>query len=235
MDAYTHLRLLKNGWKSRDFKVSFSKNSTGGSTGWDLCVYSNDSVSSDGLTASACSWIDALSTYSIEVYTSARNRSGMRRIAMDWQEYEIKTLLVQDLRNVLSSTAGTCTPSKVATHELRVGNLGAVTLHIDVCRAFHNSLHKTLTHIKVPLPTMTDHLDRANSLKKSLPINRILRLIERLEPFLEPLSTIGDVVGEVSAIATHAMHVADIVSTATSNHQRDCWFSSGHSQSMDLC
>ncbi|KAF5333018.1 hypothetical protein D9758_015182 [Tetrapyrgos nigripes] len=170
VDAYTHLRLLKNGWKSHSYKTSFAKHSSGGSTGWKFCI-------------------DNANTYSIEIYTSSRSCPGTRRLGMNWQEYENRILNPSDLSNFRYVHPSDDESPTSPAHESILAcdfktTLGCVTLHIIV---------------PVSSPNLHDHLHIASTLT-TVPVGGILCAVEKLEPLFEPFSMAADIASEIHPI-----------------------------------
>ncbi|KIY68221.1 hypothetical protein CYLTODRAFT_453749 [Cylindrobasidium torrendii FP15055 ss-10] len=163
-DGYTQLRLLKDGWKSHDFKVCFSKRSLGGSTGWNFNL-------------------DVKHVYSIEVYKSSRSQAGLRRLSMDRQEYERRTLTYEDISKAVANAP---TPTGLIPYVIEMGNLGQITLHIQKQQQARDASHS---------------LRNAALLAGGVTASGILARLELLEPILAPLSTMGDIVSEVHPIA----------------------------------
>ncbi|THV03022.1 hypothetical protein K435DRAFT_962687 [Dendrothele bispora CBS 962.96] len=178
VEEYTHLRLYENGVKSHQYKRTFGRGSTGGSTGWKF-------------------YLDEKTTWSIEVYSSAHHAPLTRRISMNEEEYERRVLKDENFDKSRSVEADNSSPSKepVLAYDVKMA-FGTITLHI----------------VK---PRLSEHLHNINELIMNTPL---LQRIEKLEPILDRISRVGDVISVIHPVIRGIMvidsrHIQELKNT----------------------
>ncbi|THV03023.1 hypothetical protein K435DRAFT_309613 [Dendrothele bispora CBS 962.96] len=165
VDTYTHLRLYKDGVKSHQYKVTFGRRSKGGSTGWKFRL-------------------DQLTTWSIEVYSSAHHAPLTRRISMN-EEHETRILKNEDFDKFRYVEADNLSSSKepILACDIKMA-FGTITLHI---------VHSTQSSLSNRLHNFNEFIANASS-------NSLLQCVERLEPTLDKISRVGDVIGTIHPV-----------------------------------
>ncbi|KIY68219.1 hypothetical protein CYLTODRAFT_443492 [Cylindrobasidium torrendii FP15055 ss-10] len=126
--------------------------------------------------------------YSVEVYKSTSNQPGLRRLYMDRQEYERRTLTYDDISTAVENAATTQT--ELIPYVVEMGKLGTVTLYIK----------------------------NAALLASGVTASSILTKLELLEPMLVPLSTMGDIVSELTLAKIHPI-AKGIIGTLRAIHR----------------
>ncbi|KAK7468994.1 hypothetical protein VKT23_003490 [Stygiomarasmius scandens] len=167
VDAYTHLRLLKNGWKSHNFKTSFAKHSTGGSTGWQFRF-------------------DSATKYSIELYTSSQNIPLTRRIGMDAKEYETKILTLDDfieVRDIEDPNGPISASEATIACDIKMA-LGTITLHIVAPKvSLRDHLNKANMLVTIPVSPILQCIEKLEPVFE--PLSTISDVIGDIHPLVK--------------------------------------------------
>ncbi|KAK7468995.1 hypothetical protein VKT23_003491 [Stygiomarasmius scandens] len=200
VDAYTHLRLLKNGSKSHSYKVSFGKNSTGGSTGWKFRF-------------------DGTTTYSIEAYTSVHHVPFTRRISMN-EDYETKIITFDDFEKFRDVKTNESSSSQGSFKECDVKMaFGIITLRVFFpTTSLHDRLHNVSEFIaKAPVSAILQYverleptLDRLSRFGDVISIHPVVRgIVLSFQGIYQELKGMSKFHKEIYALVEEMCHMVD--------------------------